>query len=128
MLITRGSLVQFQHIAPAPLTQQGECFPYKEEVTGSSPVWCTIVCHSSSVGRASASYSEGRQFNPAPWHHLWEDSKDGLCNGLKIRIYWFDTSSSHHIFGTVAQLVEHRTENPSVVGSTPTCPTKNRIF
>ena len=27
------------------------------------------------------------------------------------------------LYGTVAQLVEHQTENLGVVGSTPTCPT-----
>ncbi len=30
--------------------------------------------------------------------------------------------------GQVAQLVEHGTENPGVVGSIPTLPTKSRIF
>lgn len=29
--------------------------------------------------------------------YIWEDSKDGLCGGLKSRGWWIVTTSSHHI-------------------------------
>ncbi len=34
----------------------------------------------------------------------------------------------YDFLGQIAQLVEHGTENPGVVGSIPTLPTKSRMF
>lgn len=32
----------------------------------------------------------------SPIAPVCDNSKDGLCNGLKNRRYWFDTNLSHH--------------------------------
>ena len=85
----------------------GEHLPYKQRVTGSSPVLSTIAemrfyrSLRASIGnglvaqlvRALACHARGRGFEPHP---------------------------SRHSDASVAQLVEQGTENPRVVGSIPT--------
>ena len=74
------------------LAQLGEHLPYKQRVTGSSPVTPTngpVV----QLVRTLACHARGRGFEPLP---------------------------GRHFLGSVAQLVERRTENPYVVGSIPT--------
>ena len=73
------------------LAQLGEHLPYKQRVTGSSPVVPTngpVV----QLVRTLACHARGREFEPHPGRH----------------------------FASVAQSVEQRTENPRVVGSIPT--------
>ena len=73
------------------LAQLGEHLPYKQRVTGSSPVVPTngpVV----QLVRTLACHARGREFEPHPGRH----------------------------FASVAQLVEQGTENPRVVGSIPT--------
>lgn len=50
------------------ITQLGECFPYKEEATGSSPVITTMWGHSSN-GRTADLQSEGCGFKSHWLHH-----------------------------------------------------------
>ena len=79
----------------------GEHLPYKQRVTGSSPVLSTKKVLPSfyrdglvaQLVRALACHARGRGFEPHP---------------------------SRHSYASVAQLVEQRTENPRVVGSIPT--------
>ena len=81
----------------------GEHLPYKQRVTGSSPVLSTrtsievIIVKNGLVAqlvRAQACHARGRGFEPHP--------------------------SRHSCYASVAQLVEQGTENPRVVGSIPT--------
>ena len=75
------------------IAQLGEHLPYKQRVTGSSPVVPTngpVV----QLVRTLACHARGRRFEPVPGRHFLDAS--------------------------VAQLVEQRTENPRVVGSIPT--------
>ena len=77
------------------IAQLGEHLPYKQRVTGSSPVVPTngpVV----QLVRTLACHARGRRFEPVPGRHF------SCANAL------------------VAQLVEQRTENPRVVGSIPT--------
>ena len=72
------------------LAQLGEHLPYKQRVTGSSPVVPTngpVV----QLVRTLACHARGRRFEPVPGRH----------------------------FAQIAQLVEQRTENPRVAGSIP---------
>ena len=70
----------------------GEHLPYKQRVTGSSPVVPTIFGLVVQLVRTLACHARGRGFEPHPGRHL----------------------------ASVAQSVEQRTENPRVVGSIPT--------
>ena len=107
------------------LAQLGEHLPYKQRVTGSSPVLSTIrICGGiqkipsfipqkgasvpnlrnglvAQLVRALACHARGRGFEPHP--------------------------SRHFQYASVAQLVEQGTENPCVVGSIPTGGTISRI-
>ena len=86
------------------IAQLGEHLPYKQEVTGSSPVVPTtpglpygpVV----QLVRTPACHAGGRRFEPVPGRHL---------------------------FASVAQSVEQRTENPRVDGSIPSGSTNMRI-
>ena len=82
------------------LAQLGEHLPYKQRVTGSSPVLSTravgLIYRDGLVAqlvRALACHARGRGFEPHP---------------------------SRHRYASGAQLVEQGTENPRVVGSIPT--------
>ena len=84
------------------LAQLGEHLPYKQGVTGSSPVLSTIYGPVVQSVSTPACHAGGRRFESVPGRH-------------------FKRGDSHHpIYASVAQLVEQRTENPRVVGSTPT--------
>ena len=75
------------------IAQLGERLPYKQEVTGSSPVSPTILRRSGVVWfNMSACQAEDR--------------------GFKSRLL-------RHLFGEIAQSVEQWTENPRVPGSIP---------
>ena len=92
----------------------GEHLPYKQRVTGSSPVLSTIAemryyrSLRASIGnglvaqlvRALACHARGRGFEPHPSRQ--------------------SRSNKNHQSASVAQLVEQGTENPRVVGSIPT--------
>ena len=92
------------------LAQLGEHLPYKQRVTGSSPVVPTIskveipwIINGPVVQlvRTPACHAGGRRFEPVPGRHL---------------------------FASVAQSVEQRTENPRVSGSIPLRATKSSII
>ena len=74
------------------IAQLGEHLPYKQRVTGSSPVVPTISGPVVQLVRTLACHARGRRFEPVP---------------------------GRHIFASVAQSVEQGTENPRVIGSIP---------
>ena len=83
----------------------GEHLPYKQRVTGSSPVVPTIsVVSTGGCGNA-------REYGP-----VVQLVRTLACHA---RGQGFESPSGRH-FASVAQLVEQRTENPRVVGSIPT--------
>ena len=91
------------------IAQLGEHLPYKQRVTGSSPVVPTIseavtlrMINGPVVQlvRTPACHAGGRRFEPVPGRHL---------------------------SASVAQSVEQRTENPRVDGSIPSGSTNMRI-
>ena len=119
------------------LAQLGEHLPYKQRVTGSSPVTPTIgkssrpkpsaVFYGSVVQlvRTLACHARGRGFEPHPSRHrrkaaVVSPKRAAVLNpplllspNLFLPIFrWAETAP-------VAQLVEQRTENPRVVGSIP---------
>ena len=73
------------------LAQLGEHLPYKQRVTGSSPVVPTTFGPVVQLVRTLACHARGRQFEPDPGRH----------------------------YASVAQSVEQGTENPRVIGSIP---------
>ena len=75
------------------LAQLGEHLPYKQRVTGSSPVVPTNYGLVVQLVRTLACHARGRGFESHPGRHM---------------------------IASVAQLVEQGTENPRVVGSIPT--------
>ena len=75
------------------LAQLGEHLPYKQRVIGSSPIVPTISGPVVQLVRTPACHARGHGFESRP---------------------------DRHLFASVAQLVEQRTENPRVVGSIPT--------
>ena len=95
------------------LAQLGEHLPYKQRVIGSSPIVSTNRSNRDGFGlvaqlvRALACHARGRGFEPLP--------------GRQNR---YDSYRIGFQFASVAQLVEHVTENHSVVGSIPTGGTK----
>ena len=78
------------------IAQLGEHLPYKQRVTGSSPVVPTMNGPVAQSVRALACHARGRGFEPLPGRH----------------------------YALVAQSVEHVTENHSVGGSIPPQGTK----
>ena len=74
------------------IAQLGEHLPYKQGVTGSSPVAPTIYGPVVQLVRTPACHAGGRGFEPHPGRQQ---------------------------FASVAQLVEQGTENPRVGGSIP---------
>ena len=75
------------------IAQLGEHLPYKQRVTGSSPVVPTKYGPVVQLVRTPACHAGGRGFEPHPGRQQ---------------------------FASVAQFVEQGTENPRVVGSIPT--------
>ncbi len=88
------------------IAQLGEHLPYKQEVTGSSPVVPTRNGLLAQLVRALACHARGRGFEPHAGRHFF----------LPFPAY-----------ASVAQSVEQGTENPRVVGSIPTGSTTLRI-
>ena len=80
------------------IAQLGEHLPYKQRVTGSSPVVPTIK---------------------------WPGSSAGQNASLSRQTSWVRAPSRSPFYASVAQLVEQGTENPRVVGSIPTGGTIN---
>ena len=85
------------------LAQLGEHLPYKQEVIGSSPIATTILWPGSSVGQ-NASLSRQRSTVRA---------RSGSPETIQL------SQIVLILFGSIAQLVEQRTENPRVSGSIP---------
>ena len=82
----------------------------------------------SSAGRASALQAEGHRFEPCCSHHSYGPVVQLVRTlACHARGQGFESPSGRHFlkkkrsgFASVAQLVEHVTENHSVVGSIPT--------
>ena len=96
---------QRQQLPNGSIAQLGEHLPYKQRVTGSSPVVPTKRTYKvRSYGRVVqlvrtlACHARGRRFEPVP---------------------------GRQFFASVAQSVEQGTENPRVDGSIPSGGTKN---
>ena len=81
------------------LAQLGEHLPYKQRVTGSSPVTSTISGPVVQLVRTLACHARGREFEPHPGRQ----------------------------YASVAQSVEQGTENPRVIGSIPIGGTNKEI-
>ena len=80
------------------LAQLGEHLPYKQRVSGSSPLTSTKFGPVVQLVRTLACHARGRRFEPVP---------------------------GRQFFASVAQSVEQGTENPRVDGSIPSGGTKN---
>ncbi len=87
------------------LAQLGEHLPYKQRVTGSSPVVPTILGPVVQLVRMPACHAGGRGFEPHP-----DRQSCFLC---AAKLVW------RFLFASVAQSVEQGTENPRVGGSIP---------
>ena len=85
------------------IAQLGEHMPYKHGVTGSSPVVPTTFGPVVQSVSTPACHAGGRRFESVPGRHIASEQSSGSAR-----------------YASVAQLVEQRTENPRVVGSTPT--------
>ena len=86
------------------IAQLGEHLPYKQGVTGSSPVVPTIQYGPVvQLVRTLACHARGRRFEPDPGRQQFK-----LSRPLSLK------------YASVAQSVEQGTENPRVVGSIPT--------
>ena len=99
MLITQGQVPEAKQNECGSIAQLGEHLPYKQRVTGSSPVVPTTFGLVVQLVRTLACHARGRGFESHPGRQSCF-CKDG--------------------FASVAQLVEQGTENPRVVGSIPT--------
>ena len=83
------------------IAQLGEHLPYKQRVTGSSPVVPTTFGLVVQLVRTLACHARGRRFEPVPGRQ---------------KVACIITG---HFYASVAQLVEQWTENPRVAGSIP---------
>ncbi len=91
------------------IAQLGEHLPYKQGVTGSSPVVPTISSETcglvAQLVRVPACHAGGRGFESLLGRHfktLWLDSSVGRAEDWKSSCPWFDSWSSHQNAG-VAQ-------------------------
>ena len=96
------------------IAQLGEHLPYKQRVTGSSPVVPTIISviyaglahlverHLAKVEVASSSLVTRSIFF---LKKLWEHSSAGRASALQAEGHRFEPCCSHHTFGPVVQLV-----------------------
>ena len=78
------------------IAQLGEHLPYKQRVTGSSPVVPTTHGPVVQLVRTPACHAGGHGFEPHSGRHLL-----------------------YNLYASIAQLVEQQTENLRVTGSTP---------
>ncbi len=119
------------------VAQLGERLLCKQRVVGSSPIRSTMNNKSrvlSSVGRAAPLQGVGRRFEPVRTHQQFlkrpggEIGRHAVLRGQWRKPCGFESRPGHHLLRTagavtslavVAQLVEHRIENPGVAGSTP---------
>ena len=92
------------------LAQLGEHLPYKQRVTGSSPVVPTTLGPVVQLVRMPACHAGGRGFEPHPDRHNW---KSVLRFGAAQSFIYIQR------YASVAQSVEQGTENPRVGGSIP---------
>ncbi len=92
--------------AHGSIAQLGEHLPYKQGVTGSSPVVPTIFGPVVQLVRTLACHARGQGFESPSGRHFFY-IQHPCC------------------YASVAQLVEQGTENPRVVGSIPTGGTIN---
>ena len=81
------------------LAQLGEHLPYKQRVTGSSPVTSTTDGPVVQLVRTPACHAGGRRFEPVPGRHLCFCSSVGRAEDRKSSCRWFDSVRKHHICG-----------------------------
>ena len=94
------------------IAQLGEHLPYKQRVTGSSPVVPTKFGPLAQLVRALACHARGRRFEPD--------------TGRQILDFQNITMLINKLYASVAQSVEQGTENPRVDGSIPSGGTKTK--
>ena len=92
------------------IAQLGEHLPYKQRVTGSSPVVPTKFGPVVQLVRMPACHAGGRGFEPHP-------DRQSFCRGSLLGFLYIKQIS--RLYASVAQSVEQRTENPCVGGSSP---------
>ena len=81
------------------IAQLGEHLPYKQRVTGSSPVVPTTNGPVVQLVRTLACHARGRRFEPVPGRHLCFCSSVGRAGDWKSPCRWFDSVRKHHICG-----------------------------
>ena len=81
------------------IAQLGEHLPYKQRVTGSSPVVPTIFGPVVQLVRTLACHARGRRFEPVPGRHFCLCSSVGRAEDWKSSCHWFDSDRRHQICG-----------------------------
>ena len=111
------------------LAQLGEHLPYKQRVTGSSPVVPTNyfvtgkeICLSTIIIILHSQRAELEKFEVIFFNGRVVQLVRTLACHARGR--GFEPHSGRHCFASVAQSVEQRTENPRVDGSIPSGSTK----
>ena len=105
------------------LAQLGEHLPYKQGVTGSSPVVPTIYFVYGLVVqlvRTLACHARGRGFEPHSGRQNYRsDSSVGRAGDWKSPCRGFDSLSDHQFFAGIAQLIERCLAKAEVAGLSP---------
>ena len=81
------------------IAQLGEHLPYKQRVTGSSPVVSTKYGPVVQLVRTLACHARGRRFEPVPGRHICLCSSVGRAGDWKSPCHWFDSDRRHHPCG-----------------------------
>ena len=106
-------------MAVGSLAQLGEHLPYKQRVTGSSPVTPTNNGPVVQVVRTLACHARGRRFEPVPGRQICLWSSVGRAGDWKSPCRWFDSVRRHQKYADVAHLVERHLAKVEVAGSSP---------
>ena len=98
------------------IAQLGEHLPYKQRVTGSSPVVPTKIGPVVQLVRTLACHARGRRFEPVPGRQFCLCSSVGRAEDWKSSCRWFD-SVRRHQYADVAHLVERHLAKVEVASS-----------
>ncbi len=126
------------------LAQLGEHLPYKQRVSGSSPLTSTFCGPVAQLVRAPACHAGGRRFEPDPGRCVGIlavcravlRSKTAVTNAqippfphkpLLCKSLRGPRSDIRSLYASVAQSVEQGTENPRVIGSIPIGGTTSKV-
>ena len=96
-LLRLASMVRI-HLPPpldGRIAQLGEHLPYKQGVTGSSPVVPTKSGPVVQLVRTLACHARGRRFEPVPGRHFCLCSSVGRAEDWKSSCRWFDSDRRH---------------------------------